>query len=166
MKAGSRPGRGGRHSLRSLWIEPSAGWLALAPRAQQLVADVLILLNLAERGDAGRERAERLEQINASELPYCLTDERRDHLRPARTVGVTQAMPSETCKGGCPVNLCPYPPKGEQPYRAELPEAFCRNQRAMLTPRHILGGRRAPWQDASRPELRQFWIEMEERARL
>ncbi|MDQ3849977.1 MAG: hypothetical protein M3296_05110, partial [Actinomycetota bacterium] len=138
MKVGSRPRGRGRQSLRSLWIEPSAGWLALAPRAQQLVGDVLILLNLAERGAVGREREERLEQINVSELPYCLAGERCQHLRPARTIGVTQASPSDTCKGGCPVNLCPYPPKGEQPYRVELPEAFCRSQRTILTQRYVV----------------------------
>ena len=33
-----------------LWIPPSAGWSALDPEAQQLLADVLVLLNLAERG--------------------------------------------------------------------------------------------------------------------
>ncbi|MDP8909183.1 MAG: hypothetical protein M3N47_08735 [Chloroflexota bacterium] len=163
---GSRPRGPIRHSLRRLWIEPSAGSLALAPRAQQLVADVLILLNLAERGAVGREREDRLHQINLNELPYCLTSERRRHLRPARTIGVAQATPSDTCKGGCPVNLCPYPPKGEQPYRVELPEAFCRNQQAILTVRHALGGRAAGWQDTSRSELLQFWAEMERRARL
>ena len=41
-----------------LWIPPSAGWTALNGRAQQLVADVLLLQNLAEsRRPAARARA-------------------------------------------------------------------------------------------------------------
>jgi hypothetical protein len=160
-KVGSRSKGHPPHATRSLWIAPSAGWLTLDPRAKQLVADILILLNLAERGDTARDRSDRLERINTDELPYCLTDERCSHLLASRTVGATRLAPGEKCKGGCPVDLCPYPPKGEQPYRVELSEAFCRNQQTMLKRR-----RRAPWQDAPKSELREFWRDMEERARL
>jgi hypothetical protein len=58
-----------RHRNRRLWIPPCAGWTALNGRAQQLVADVLLLLNLAERGDQPNERERRLKRANRSDLP-------------------------------------------------------------------------------------------------
>jgi len=163
---GSRSERQRPHAMRTLWIPPSAGWLLLDTRAQQLVADVLILLNLAERGDTEEDWAWNLAKISSGRLPHCLTQERSEHLRPTDTAGVTQRSPGDTCKGGCPVNLCPYPPKGEQPYRVELSEAFCRKQRELLSGRQSPFARRLPpWQHAPRSELRRFWRKMEERAR-
>lgn len=156
---GSRSMRRRPHALRTLWIPPSAGWLVLDRRAQQLVADILILLTLAERGGTVDDWAGNLKRINRSELPLCLSEERCDHLEPAKQAGVTQRSPGERCKSGCHVGLCPYPPKGQQPYRVEFGEAFCRRQREL-----VLSGR-APWQHATRVELRKFWMEMEKRAR-
>lgn len=158
---GSRSKRERTHAMQTLWIPPSAGWLVLDRRAQQLVADVLLLLTLAERGDTAEDWADNLDRINRNELPLCLSEERREHLQPTETAGVTQHSPGEKCKSGCLVGLCPYPPKGQHPYRVELSEAFCRKQRELL-PRF---SRRAAWQHATRPELRRFWRTMEERAR-
>jgi hypothetical protein len=108
----------------------------------------------------------RLQNINSNELPPCITEQRCVRLRPLRTVGMAQATaPGDCCREGCPVDLCPYPSRGKQPYRAELSEAFCRHQRAILR-RVDRFGRPAPWQDASRRELMRFWTEMEKRARL
>jgi hypothetical protein len=144
---------------RSLWIAPSAGWVALDSRAQRLVADVLILLNLAERGDVAERREQRLVATNQGKLPLCLTDERCSHLKPSQTVGMADIPnPGEDCKAHCPVALCPYPPRGQQAYRVELSEAFCRRQQ-------VIWGRLGPWQEAPRSELRRFWSEMEDRAR-
>jgi hypothetical protein len=71
--------------------------------------------------------------------------------------------PGSNCHRGCPFELCPYPPKGEQNYRAELSEAFCRRQHSLMT-----GGwvrrRAAPWQEALAGELKQFWKQMGQRA--
>jgi hypothetical protein len=163
-KVGSRPKRQEAEGRRSLWIARSAGWIALEPRARQLVADVLILLNLAERGDTARLREERLAKSNTDRLPLCLTEERCPHLKPSQTVGKADIpYPGQDCKAHCPVLLCPYPPRGQQPYRVELSEAFCRRQqvrqsvRTRIQPRH--------WQQGSRAEERRFWSEMEERAR-
>ena len=159
---GSRSRQSAPHAMRRLWIPPSAGWLALDTRAQQLVADILILLTLAsERGDNPKDRIRNLERINRVELPHCLTQERREHLRPTERAGVTQRQPGDTCKSGCLVAMCPYPPKGELPF--ELGEAFCRHQRALV--RRPARGKRADWQAAPRPELGRFWREMEGRAR-
>ncbi len=175
-KVGSRSTRRFSHR-RALWIPPSTGWIELDRRAQQLLADVLILLNLAERGaiaergmsedrSAAYHREHRLAQVNSNELPPCIREQRSERLRPSRTVGTgTTTEPGESCREGCPVDLCPYPERGRQPYRVELSEAFCRHQRAILRRRHRFG-RPAPWQDASRSELMNFWTEMEQRARI
>jgi len=162
---GSRSKRSKPHAMRELWIPPSAGWLILDRRAQQLVADVLILLTLAERGDRPEDWETNLRKINRDDLPHCLTQERNQHLRPAETAGLTKRPPGDTCKGGCPVKLCPYPPKGQQPYRVELSEAFCRKQRELLGRTLQPRFRQAPWQNAPRNELRRFWRGMERRAR-
>lgn len=160
---GSRSKHARTHAMAELWIPPSAGWLILDKHAQQLVADILILLGLAERGDRPEDRETNLRKINRQELPHCLTQERNQHLRP--TEGLTKRPPGDTCKGGCPVRLCPYPPKGQQSYRVELSEAFCRRQRELLGRTIQLGFGPAPWQNAPKSELKRFWREMERRAR-
>ncbi len=161
---GSRSKHARTHSMAELWIPPSAGWLILDKRAQQLVADVLILLGLAERGDRPEDWETNLRKINRQELPHCLTQERNLQLRPVER-GLTKRPPGDTCKGGCPVRLCPYPAKGQQPYRVELSEAFCRRQRELLGRTIQLRIGPAPWQNAPKGELRRFWREMERRAR-
>jgi hypothetical protein len=161
-KIGSQSKRYAPHPRRALWIPPSAGWIGLEKPAQQLVADVQILLNLAERGGSADGRDDRLQRINRGVLPSCVTGERCSHLRPSQTVGMADLPdPGDDCSRHCPVELCPYPPRGQQPHRVELSEAFCRRQVAL-----IRGPRwRANWQEAPSSELRQFWREMEERAR-
>lgn len=143
----------------SLWIPPSAGWAALDPRAQQLVADVLLVLNLAERGDEPEEIEQRLTRVDRNELPPCLTRD-RDPLAPRRTVGGLYTAPGTHCVDGCRFRLCPYPPKGVQTYRSELSEAFCRGQQTLLS-----RGLVAPWQSILRADLKEFWAEMADRAR-
>jgi hypothetical protein len=148
----------------NLWIPPSVGWSALHPRAQKLVADMLLFLNLIERNDRPAERERRMRRAVRDTLPPCLTGE-RDNLDPSRTVGLTvESTPGINCKDDCPFDFCPYPPKGTQPYRVELSEAFCRRQQVLLgkwwrpVPRPT-----ASWQGAAPAELRRFWKEMEER---
>jgi hypothetical protein len=148
-----------------LWIPPSAGWTALNERAQQLVADVLLLLNLADRGEQPGERERRMRRSNRADLPPCIT-RYRDALEPARTVGTAvSSVPGVSCVDGCAFELCPYPPKGVQP-RVEMSEAFCRRQQTLLnrSVRHPLG-RQAPWQQMQAGQLNQFWEEMADRAR-
>jgi hypothetical protein len=148
-----------------LWIPPSAGWTALNGRAQQLVADVLLLLNLAERGEQPSERERRLKRSSRHDLPPCITHY-RDALNPGRTVGTAvSSAPGTSCVDGCVFELCPYPPKGVQP-RVEMSEAFCRRQQTLLTwtPRNPLR-RRAPWQEMRPAQLTHFWAEMADRAR-
>jgi hypothetical protein len=69
-RVGSRPATPGSRRKHNLWIPPSTGWTALHSRAQQLVADVLLLLNLAERGDP-IQREQRLRRSNRNRLPPC-----------------------------------------------------------------------------------------------
>jgi hypothetical protein len=157
-RVGSRPASPNSRRKHNLWIPPSTGWTALHPRAQQLVADVLLLLNLAERGTRPSARARRLRRTDRSDLPPCLTGERFP-LEPTRTVGMAgTSEPGSNCKHGCLFELCPYPPKGEESYRAELSEAFCRRQHALLS--RSVRRKAAPWQGALPGDLKRFWTQM------
>lgn len=162
-RIGSRPVNPTGTRKHNLWIPPSTGWTALHPRAQQLVADVLLLLNLAERGAQPSERSRRLQRTNRNELPPCLAGD-RSPLDPTRTVGMAEpSEPGSNCRHGCHFELCPYPPKGEASYRAELSEAFCRRQQTLVSGAS-LRHRTAPWQETIPGELKQFWKQMGQRA--
>lgn len=157
---GSSPARPGKRRKHNLWIPPSTGWTALNARAQQLVADVLLLLNLAERGES-RDRDLRLQRTNKNYLPPCIAED-RSPLKPNRPLG----MPGESaagsgCTAECQFGLCPYPSKRAQPNRQELTEAFCRRQQRLLAP-GALGSHPAPWQEISSRRLRRFWRELSE----
>ena len=161
-RVGSRTRTADARRKHNLWIPPSTGWTALDPRAQQLVADVLLLLNLAERGERPSDRNRRLERTNRNGLPPCLSGD-RSPLDPTRTVEMAPTSgPGSNCKDGCPFRLCPYPTKGEQAYRVELSEAFCRRQQ-MLLEKGPVGRGAAPWQAALPSELKQFWQQMGQR---
>ena len=161
---GSSPARPGRRRKHNLWIPPSTGWTALNARAQQLVADVLLLLNLAERGESRvRNRDLRLRRINKNYLPPCIAED-RSPLRPNRPLDVAgDSAPDSSCAAECQFGLCPYPLKGAQPHRQELSEAFCRRQQRLLAP-GLLRSSAAPWQEISSRRLRQFWRELGEPA--
>jgi hypothetical protein len=162
-RIGSRPANPRATRKHNLWIPPSTGWTALHPRAQQLVADVLLLLNLAERGARPSERNRRLHRTNQNELPPCLGKE-RSPLDPTRTVGRAETSePGSNCKRGCNFGLCPYPPKGEASYRVELSEAFCRRQQVLVGVGSIWR-KPAPWQETLTGDLKQFWKQMGQRS--
>lgn len=156
---GSRAAQASEDRKHHLWIPPSAGWAALDPRTQQLVADVLLLLNLAERGEGPDEIEQRLRRVEVNDLPLCFTNN-RDPLDPKMTVGGLYKAPGRNCTDGCAHKLCPYPPNGVQPYRSELSEAFCRGQQTLLR-----RGLTAPWQTIPRSNLKHFWEQMADRAR-
>jgi NACHT domain len=158
---GSSPARPGRRRKHNLWIPPSTGWTALNARAQQLVADALLLLNLAERGESRvRDRDLRLQRTNKNYLPPCIAED-RSPLKPNRPPGVPgESAAGSSCTADCQFGLCPYPPKGAQPHRQELTEAFCRRQQRLLTPGSPRS--RASWQELSSRRLRRFWRELGE----
>lgn len=160
---GSQTAPHGEARKHQLWIPPSTGWSTLHPRAQQLLADVLLLLNLAERGDWPKDRLRRLRHTARPDLPPCLTRD-RSPLDPGRTVVRTAASQAgSNCRDDCAFELCPYPPKGLDGHRVELSEAFCRAQTSLLT-RSFLRPQ-APWQRRTDvAELRQFWERMGQRA--
>jgi hypothetical protein len=149
-----------------LWIPPSTGWSALDPRAQQLVADVMLLWNLAARGHQPSDIERRLDRANRVDLPLCLTQERW-RLAPQQTVGMAdRSVPGLNCAGDCKFDLCPYPSIGEQRERVELSEAFCRRQRTLLLLRQRPFRRRtASWQGILARRLQRFWSDMADRAR-
>jgi uncharacterized protein YndB with AHSA1/START domain len=147
---------------RDLWIPPSTGWTALEPRGQRLLADVLLLLSLAERGARPSDRARLLYRTDRKDLPPCLSRD-RSPLDPTRTVGMAEtSVPGSNCLEGCPFALCPYPPKGEVSYRIELSDTFVHRQQALIADGSILR-RAGPWQ-ATRPrDPKQFWKQMGQR---
>jgi len=158
-RVGSRATQAADYRKHHLWIPPSSGWAALDPRAQQLVADVLLVLNLAERGEEPGEIEQRLRRVDGNDLPPCISRD-RNPLDPQRTVGGLYTAPGAGCMDGCCFRLCPYPPDGVQPYRSELSEAFCRRQQTLLSQ-----GLTAPWQAIRRADLKRFWAQMANRAR-
>jgi hypothetical protein len=127
--------------------------------------NVLLFLNLAERGRTPGERERRLRRTNRNFLPAYLTGD-RSPLDPTRTIGTAVSWePGSYCVEGCPFELCPYPPKGALRYRVDLSEAFCRRQQVLLG-RASIRSRAAPWQLALRADLRRFWKEMGQPPRL
>jgi NACHT domain len=161
-RVGSCPTRPGRRPKHNLWIPPSTGWTALNARAQQLVADVLLLLNLAERGEHRvRDRDQRLQRTSKNYLPPCIAED-RSPLKPNRPLGMAgESTPGSSCTAECQFGLCPYPLKGAQHHRQELSEAFCRRQQRLLAP-GTLRSSKAPWHELSQRRLRRFWRELGE----
>ncbi|MFF7377045.1 NACHT domain-containing protein [Streptomyces massasporeus] len=161
---GSQTSRGEARK-HNLWIPPSTGWSALHPSAQQLLADVLLLLNLAERGDWPTDRIRRLQHTARPDLPPCLTLDRTP-LDPGRTtVRTASSQAGSNCRDDCAFELCPYPPKGLDGQRVELGEAFCRAQATLLSPSRSGLRPKAPWQRRTNiAELRRFWESMGHRA--
>lgn len=169
---GARAGDTGGHRRHSLWIPPSVGWSTLDARAQRLVADVLVMLNLVERDghpDEVEERLARMEQPGMS-LPPCIRTD-REPLRPGLRIGTsTPPAPGTTCLPDCKFQLCPYPPRGSVP-RGEIREPFCRQQQALLpgSVRRLLPRglrRKTPrWVGMRVRELDRFWDVMARRTR-
>ncbi|WP_240926329.1 ATP-binding protein [Streptomyces sp. JB150] len=169
---GSRPRGSGGYRKHNLWIPPAAGWSTLDPRAQRLVADVLVMLNLIERDGHPDEVEERLARVERPDvlLPPCISTDRAP-LRPGLRAGTSVLPPpGETCLPDCAFQLCPYPPRGCVP-RGEIREPFCRQQQALLPgrwrrclPRGLR--RKTPhWVGMRVRELDRFWAEMAQRTR-
>lgn len=169
---GARTGNPEAYRKHNLWIPPSVGWSTLDARAQRLVADVLVMLNLIERDghpDEVEERMIRAEQPGTS-LPLCIRSDRRP-LRPDLRAGMADPpTPGTTCPPDCKFQLCPYPPRGCVP-RGEIREPFCRQQQALLpgrARRHLPRGlrRKTPrWVSMRVRELDGFWQQMAGRTR-
>ena len=122
----------------------------LTAETRQSIGDVVLALNLNDQRPAGH----RLKFGSSHELPSCL------QTSPDRHEILGFAPPPE----GCPLRhdgrcLCPYsydPPASG--IRRELSRAFCRDRR--------LRARRLPWHSGIEPtELKEFWRELEARAR-
>ncbi|WP_329335918.1 hypothetical protein OG252_12475 [Streptomyces sp. NBC_01352] len=162
---GSQTAAQGDDRKHHLWIPSSTGWSTLHRRAQQLLADVLLLLNLAERGDWPKDRLRRLQHTARPDLPPCLTRD-RSPLDPSRTiVRKAASQAGSNCRDDCAFELCPYPPKGLDGHRVELSQAFCRAQSTLLSRSGSTLRPGAPWQrrmDVG--ELREFWEQMGQRA--
>ncbi|WP_037674136.1 ATP-binding protein [Streptomyces griseus] len=169
---GSRVGHVDGSRRHNLWVPPSVGWSTLDGRAQRLVADVLVLLNLVERDgnpDEVEERMARAEQPGMS-LPPCIRT-RREPLEPGMPAGTAvPPAPGSNCLPDCKFKLCPYPPRGSVP-RDEIREPFCRQQQALLPGRvrrcfpRGLRRKTPPWVSMRVRELDGFWDAMARRTR-
>ncbi|MEU6541408.1 ATP-binding protein [Streptomyces sp. NPDC047000] len=166
---GSAPADPERYRKHNLWIAPSVGWSSLHPRAQRLVADVLVMLNLTEGNGSPDDIEERLELADKDRLPHCLTHDRR-LLHPERGVGrADRDEPRTTCVSSCEFRLCPYPLKAGDA-QAEMAELFCRQQQALLHSRFrwrlpAVSRHTAPWVSIPVRELHAFWEAMANRNR-
>jgi hypothetical protein len=168
-KIGPRPRSANTASSTGLWITPAIGWHSLGRRAQRLLGDLFLLLNLVERDSRDEREQRRLRSCTVDhDLPACL----RGPVPEGRGLfGDCQAGEDSACSGACQYGLCPYPPKRTRPFRGELSEAFCRRQRTLLSPLVI---RRPPWQRPERPwqlgrrrgqirYRRELWRDLERR---
>lgn len=162
---GSHTSEHGEDRKHQLWIPPSTGWSTLHERAQQLLGDVTLLLNLAERADWPEDRLRRLRHTDRHDLPPCLTRD-RSPLDPSRTVVRTaESQAGSNCLDDCGFNLCPYPPRGLDGHRVELSQAFCRAQSTLVSRSRSLLHPEARWQRNTKTgELRRFWDLMGQRA--
>lgn len=167
---GTEAGAPGEPRLHNLWIPPSVGWSSLDFKAQQLLADVLLLLVLGERDSRPRELFSLEGRLSREqELPSCLSRD-RTRLDPVQAVE-SGAQPGDNCRDDCKLKMCPYPVKTNN-LRVEFNELFCLRQRSMLDkwrPKawlYLHFRREAPWQHrVPVTGMRRFWDEMGERAR-
>ncbi|MFJ8534606.1 NACHT domain-containing protein [Streptomyces sp. NPDC093591] len=169
---GARTGNPEGYRKHNLWIPPSVGWSTLDARAQRLVADMMVMLNLIDRDghpDEVEERMARAEQPGMP-LPPCIRSDRAP-LRPELRAGISDPpAPGTSCLPDCKFQLCPYPPRGCVP-RGEIREPFCRQQQALLPgrvrrwlPRGVR--RKTPqWVSMRVRELDDFWDAMARRTR-
>ncbi|WP_460069344.1 NACHT domain-containing protein [Streptomyces sp. YKOK-I1] len=168
---GSRIRHRSGYRKHNLWIPPSSGWSTLDGRAQRLVADILLMLNLIERDghpDEVEERLARAEQPGMP-LPPCIRTN-REPLRPGTAAGSSPPVPGSNCLPDCKFQLCPYPPRGGVP-RGEIREPFCRQQQALLPGRvrrcfpRLLRRKTPHWVGMRVRELDRFWDAMARRTR-
>ncbi|MFG2053170.1 NACHT domain-containing protein [Micromonospora sp. NPDC048930] len=160
-RVGSASPDPGIRNLEDSWLPPSHGWGVLSPGAQRLLADVMLLLNLADRGRDDTERSRRLDRASRPELPPCLTIDRSALRVTLSRRQADDVQPGSTCIDDCPFRLCPLPPKGDElPY--QMDEAFCARQIDLVGHWYREPGR-ADWQAVNRHDLREFWRQMSER---
>ncbi|SHH97782.1 hypothetical protein [Streptomyces sp. 3214.6] len=169
---GSRGRNSGGYRKHSLWIAPSVGWSTLDGRAQRLVADMLVMLNLIERDGHPDEVEDRLARAGQAgmPLPPCIRTDRTP-LQPGMQASTSlPPVPGSTCLPDCKFQLCPYPPRGSVP-RGEIREPFCRQQQALLPGRvrrcfpRILSRKTPHWVGMRVRELDRFWDVMAGRTR-
>ncbi len=168
---GTEVGLPGEQRAHNLWIPPSTGWSTLDPTAQQLLADVLLLMVLGERSYRPKDLFRNLElrSREPAQLPSCIRKD-RTRLNPVR--GAERAsQPGSSCTDECRMRMCPYPAKVEN-LRTEFSEVFCLHQRDLLKKwqpgawASLRFRREAPWQrKVPVAGMRRFWDQMSDRAR-
>lgn len=180
-KVGSRSALPDLGATAGLWISPAAGWHTLRQDARQLVADILIYSNLIEVGDprpGGHRGSTRSDQVQERESRRRKVCKRKAWLPPCMVKsghgGLLAGVPQGDADGpcNCEAELCPYPARGEPLFRGELGETFCREQHRLLRRFRPFATGVPSWHERSlnpkhmrRSTVRQFWSDMEKRAR-
>ncbi|WP_225850483.1 NACHT domain-containing protein [Streptomyces sp. HPF1205] len=161
----------GEQRAHNLWIPPSTGWSSLDPAAQQLLADVLLLVMLSERDYRPSDLMALYEsgKHEWSRLPSCLSRD-RTRLHPVRAVEL-DVQPGDYCTDDCRLRMCPYPAK-TPPLRYEFTEVFCLRQGELLKRWQPYAWMRARFRREARwqhgvpvSRMRRFWEQMGRRAR-
>lgn len=127
-----RIGSGARRPTSELWLAPTGGWLSLEPVAQQLLADVVLLINLARFPDHGSEH----------ELPGPLSE------RGPGSVVLTRygdGTPRPTVAAAADI-----------PRLDDISASFARGQQRILR-RRLRRRACAPWQQGSRGDYLKAW---------
>ena len=128
-----RIGSGATHPTRNLWLAPTGGWLSLDPRAQQLLADVVLLVNLTR--SLGSSAA----------LPQCLTS--AAHRSAVLAPGVCCGAGDCASRGD------------EVPLLGDISASFARSQQRIHARRLARRRSRAPWQQGRRRQYHKAWVE-------
>ncbi|MEU3050348.1 hypothetical protein ABZ705_28235 [Streptomyces sp. NPDC006984] len=139
--------------------------------AQQLLADVLLLMVLGKRGYRPKDLFRILDHCSRerTQIPSCMKRD-RTRLDPVRGAERT-LQPGSNCTDECRLRMCPHPAKVER-LRVEFSEVFCLHQRDLLRiwqPGawiYLRIRREAPWQrKVPVAGMRRFWDQMASRAR-
>ncbi|MDG4785677.1 hypothetical protein O7626_06985 [Micromonospora sp. WMMD1102] len=144
------------------WCPEAVGWMVLTRQAQRLLADVMLLLNLADRLDTPQpERAHRLVQANRRDLPPCLTLDPTP-MQPGRNFHAGRpAEPGSTCPSDCPYRLCPLPSQ-RTGLAYPMDEVFCARQIDLAGPWWRRMGTSYSWL-TSRRRIHRFWRDLSQR---
>lgn len=125
-----RIGSGALRPASGLWLAPTGGWLSLDARGQQLLADVVLILNLA--GFPGSD--------NTTHQPRSL--------RGGACAVVQASFPSDAPR--------PAGADGDVPLLGDISASFARSQQRIFRRRVPLRSR-APWQNGRRRDYLRAW---------
>ena len=155
-----------------VWISQAAGWHTLKESARQLVGEILVFLNLIEVGAERPARPPRANDVQRREARRRDVRAKERWLPPCMVrAGHGGLLPDEGQEDPCTcdLHLCPYPSRRDTPFRGELGETFCRQQKRLVLWREsgVPSWHERRWYSTvrRRSTIASFWTKMEKRAR-